>query len=741
MVESLSWDDPIPTSLKPEWDAWVDQIKDIPSIKLQRGYRPPGFGDPIRHELHIYADASVDAVGFVVYLKQYNAMGKVSVAFVQGSSKVGPKLAVSIPRMELCAAVNACEHATLLLSELDLEFQEIRYYTDSKVVLGYINNKTKTFARYVSSRINRILQVTRSSQWSYVESSKNPADIATRVHTPQQLKASQWFTGPDYLRDSSEPSNPIDLPDELPEEQSPIKTLSIKERVPSHLVNVLSKFSSWPKMLRILCHTVSAVHKFKKTKLDPQQTKKKGIEMLVKQLQDYAFHDAIAHLKTDRHLPGHDKLASLSPWLDNQGVMRVGSRLKRSDFPFEEIYPILLPPKHPITTAILAFYHRETFHQGRTITTASLTRSGFRILNSKSVIASFLRSCQICKKLRGVMMSQQMAELPVDRIERTAPFERAGMDVFGPYYIQNPRSTRATKATRKVWVLLFTCLYSRGVHLETLQSMDTPTFMLAYRRFTATRGPCRLLRSDQGSNFIGAKNQGEDELNLQDLKNELNTKDCTWELNPPRASHMAGVWERKVGSVKKVLSAALQLYPNKDLVWDEFITLVKESEAIVNSTPLAESQTSPDEPLPVSPAMLLNQREFPTVSQQFTERELMAYGKRRWKRVQVLADRFWELWKKQYMTELQFRSKWLRPSRNVMVGDVVLVREPSPRPCWPLAIVHKTLPSEDGLVRKVILRFSAKYGPQQRFKERAIHDLVLLTPVKEESSDDGLRIQ
>ena len=139
--------------------------------------------------------------------------------------------------------------------------------------------------------------------------------------------------------------------------------------------------------------------------------------------------------------------------------------------------------------------------------------------------------------------------------------------------------------------------------------------------------------------------------------------------------------------------------------------------------------------------MLLNQREFPTTSQQFTELELMAYGKRRWKRVQVLADRFWELWKKQYMAELQFRSKWLRPSRNVMEGDVVLVREPSPRPSWPLAIVHKTLPGEDGLVRKVILRFSAKYGPQQRFKERAIHDLVLLTPVKEESSDDGLRIR
>ena len=198
---------------------------------------------------------------------------------------------------------------------------------------------------------------------------------------------------------------------------------------------------------------------------------------------------------------------------------------------------------------------------------------------------------------------------------------------------------------------------------------------------------------------------------------------------------MAGVWERKVGAVKKVLSAALQLYPHANLNWDEFITLVKEAEAIVNSTPLAESVASPDEPHPISPSMLLNQREYPTVSQQFTEMALLAYGKKRWKRVQWLADCFWNLWKKQYLSELHFRSKWINPSKNLEVGDVVLVKESSPRPHWPIAIVHKTLPSADDLVRKVILRFSSKNGPHQRYKERSIHDLVLLTPASRENDE------
>ena len=523
---------------------------------------------------------------------------------------------------------------------------------------------------------------------------------------------------------------------ELPEAQSSIKILSIKQKFQPDLIIMASKFSSWEKIVRILGFIFSAISRFKKDPHDILECRKKGIEQLICQLQDEVFHDVITQLKSAQPLTGDHRLVSLSPWLDDKGIMRIGSRLKRMDSPFHEIHPILLPSKHHITKVILSHYHAISYHQGRTITSANLSQAGFRILKSKTVIASFIKSCVTCRKLRGECQKQQMAELPIDRLERIAPFERSGMDVFGPYYIQARRTTRATKATKKVWVLLFTCLYSRAVHLEALHGLDTFAFMMAYRRFTATRGPCYLLRSDQGTNFMGAKNQSEDGLNLQDLAKELNTKDCKWELTPPRASHMAGVWERKVGAVKKVLSAALQLSPHANLIWDEFITLVKEAEAIVNSTPLAESVVSPDEPHPISPSMLLNQREYPALTQSFTEQELMANGRRRWKRVQVLADRFWDLWKKQYLSELHFRSKWINPSKNLEVGDVVLVKESSPRPSWPIAIVHKTLPSSDNLVRKVILRFSSKNGPQQRFKERSIHDLVLLTPTSRENDKD-----
>ena len=746
----LDWDDPLPLHLKSDWDAWVDQLRDIPNIKLRRSYRPRGFGEPIKHELHTFADASVESIGVVAYIRQLNSKGDVSIAFVQGSSKVAPKLAVSVPRMELCAAVHASEQATRIIAELDLQFDAVCFYTDSKVVLGYIHNRDKTFTRYVTSRVSRILNASQASQWYYVESAQNPADIASRVHTPKQLTQTIWLTGPDFLRtDCNADIHPWFITN-LPETQTSVRVLSSKElprdlpecqttstippskaRPPSILVQVASTISCWKRISRVIGRIMFAVNKFQKTPTSILQATLLGTELLLIHLQAECFGESITVLRSANTLPTSKRLANLSPWIDDRGLMRVGSRLRKSEFPFQEIYPIILPPKHPVTFSILAYHHQQTSHQGRIITSFRLKQAGFHILNSKRVITSFLNSCTRCKRLRGALMSQKMAELPADRLQRIAPFERSGLDVFGPYHTQHGRTTRKSDGTKKTWVLLFTCLYSRAVHLEVLSSMDTTTFILAFRRFLASRGSCYFLRSDRGTNFVGANNQLNLGLDFDAINSELLNKNCVWEFNPPRASHMAGVWERKVGSVKKVLNAAMQLNPHHKLTAEEFLTFVKESEAIVNSTQLSDALSNPDEPHPISPAMLLNLRDHPTVTEKFSTEDLMSYGKRRWKRVQFLADRFWQLWKMQYLTELQFRTKWLRPTRNLVEGDVVLVKEPSPRPLWPLAMVHKTLPGSDGLVRRVIIRVRGDKINQHQFKQRAIHDLVLLVPAEE----------
>ena len=153
-------------------------------------------------------------------------------------------------------------------------------------------------------------------------------------------------------------------------------------------------------------------------------------------------------------------------------------------------------------------------------------------------------------------MQQKMADLPSERLYRTPPFYKCGIDVFGHFNIRHGKATRGGTGTRKVWVLIFTCLYSRAVHLEILDAMDTAAFKNALLRFEAVRGNCVYLRSDQGSNFMGARNNPEDDFSklTDQLRSQIQTdwekQGKVWELNPPQASHFGGVWERAIGQVR-----------------------------------------------------------------------------------------------------------------------------------------------------------------------------------------------
>ncbi|KAJ8048123.1 hypothetical protein HOLleu_00299 [Holothuria leucospilota] len=99
-----------------------------------------------------------------------------------------------------------------------------------------------------------------------------------------------------------------------------------------------------------------------------------------------------------------------------------------------------------------------------------------------------------------------MADLPTDRMETSSPFTNVGTDVFGPWIIVT-RRTRGGSANSKRWAAIFTCLSSRAVHVEVVESMDTSSFIRALRRFMAIRDPVAKLRCDQGTNFIGASSE------------------------------------------------------------------------------------------------------------------------------------------------------------------------------------------------------------------------------------------
>lgn len=152
-----------------------------------------------------------------------------------------------------------------------------------------------------------------------------------------------------------------------------------------------------------------------------------------------------------------------------------------------------------------------------------------------------VHKCVTCRKLRGWLeVKKKMANLPADRVTMDPPFTHVGVDVFGPWNVTSCR-TRGHSAESKRWVVMFTCLSTRAVHLEVVESMSTSSFINALHRFLSIRGPVKHLWSDQGTNFTGACTELKINIDDPEIKEYFQDQGCTWTFNTPHSSHMGGV--------------------------------------------------------------------------------------------------------------------------------------------------------------------------------------------------------
>ncbi len=240
--------------------------------------------------------------------------------------------------------------------------------------------------------------------------------------------------------------------------------------------------------------------------------------------------------------------------------------------------------------------------------------------------------------------------------------------------------------------------------------MDTSSFINALRRFLAVRGPIRQLRSDRGSNFVGAErelNEALAEVDFDKVRTWLLEKECDFiefKMNYPASSHMGGVWERQIRTVRNVLAALLDK-GGAQLDDEALRTLMCEAMAIVNSRPLTVDNLNDPKSLdPLTPNHLLTMKSKVILPPpgEFQREDL--YSRKRWRRVQHLANEFWYCWKREYLQTLQSRQKWFKPRRELQVGDIVLIKDDNiPRNQWQLARIVDTAQSHDGAVRKARL--------------------------------------
>lgn len=350
--------------------------------------------------MHVFCDASTKAVGAVAYLKLTAPDGHSDGGFLMGKARLAPKPDITIPRLELCAAVLAVEVADMVQEELDATFDEVNFYTDSKVVLGYIFNEKRRFYVYVHNRVERIRRSTQTNQWHYVPTHLNPADHATRGLPADHLSSSTRLSGPPFLTDSGQgqilevPFEPI----------SPEQDTELRPEVVSCATSLskgtlgaarFERFSSWSRLLKAiarLLHIVTSFkaapesachgwHKCDKNIAEEQLQQAKAI--IIGAVQNEVYADDIRHIERGESVPKQSPLSKLNPIMDTNMILRVGGRLMKAQLTANETHPILIPSKHHVTQLIIRHFHSQVRHQGRHFSEGAIRASGFWIVGGK----------------------------------------------------------------------------------------------------------------------------------------------------------------------------------------------------------------------------------------------------------------------------------------------------------------------------------------------------------------------
>ena len=359
--------------------------------------------------------------------------------------------------------------------------------------------------------------------------------------------------------------------------------------------------------------------------------------------------------------------------------------------------PAILPACHPAVESLIRHVHERTAHSGRGYVLAELRRKHW-IVGATPLVKKIIRHCVACRRRDAQPCQQREADLPVDRVTPHEPaFTSVGVDYFGPFVVKRGRGQE------KRYGCMFTCLTTRAVHIETADTLDTDSFLNCLYRFMARRGEPRLVRSDKGSNFVGAERELRKEIeswNKERIQENMSQHGIRWLFNPPAASHMGGVWERQIRSVRRVLSTIMtEQIPTSEML----TTLLVIAEGIINNRPLTPVSDDPNDLEPLTPNHLLIHQPASVPLGLFNENDL--YCRRKWHQVQYLADVLWRRWTKEYLMTLRQRTKWHGPHRNINLNNPVLViSSNTPHSSWQIGRVAETYEGADKLLRSARVR-------------------------------------
>ncbi|UYV69731.1 hypothetical protein LAZ67_7000518 [Cordylochernes scorpioides] len=667
----IGWDEDIPASIQRKWNTFEREMKHFQHISIPRCIFQRNLLIS-KMQMHGFCDSSELAYSAVCYLRITYEYNQIETILLTAKTKVAPIKKITIPRLELCAALMLGQLQSQTTQALPFKIDEQFYWTDSKIVLAWITSESKKWQIFVANRVAKIQDLTAAHSWQYISGKQNPADLATRGILPSCLINSKlWWHGPVWLTlDGSEniPSFTID-PSMGLEECSVILHATIAEPCPEFL----SKYSSFAKFLRKTANSKTLISNIPRLK-----------RLSITNRQDYSemrVHPRNQCLHKNIPLPRKSRLISLNIFIDSQGILRVGGRLD-----------------HFVTKLIVIHYHINNLHSGTQLT-LSLIRNKFWIPSGRNLIKRVLNQCLVFLKSKSKAIHQIMGDLPKNRLLPGRPFEKIGIDLAGP--IQAKPILKRRKVTFKFYIVLFVCFTTKAIHLEISSDLTAETFLAALKRFISRRGRPTDIYSDNATNFKGASNILKERwklFNAANIQDFFAIESINWHFIPPSAPNFGGLWEAGIKSVKAILSKTMK---SRLLNCEELLTLLAQIEACLNSRPLTFVSNDPNDLTALTPGHFL----IGNAIRHDAESDHSTLNLRsRWNLIQPQRDYFWNRWSCEYLHQLQERRKWRTSHPDVNIGDLVMLKEQDKPLQWKLARIVQIFPGEDDHTRVVLLR-------------------------------------
>ncbi len=452
-------------------------------------------------------------------------------------------------------------------------------------------------------------------------------------------------------------------------------------------------------ILRFL-HNVRAKGEEKRTGLLTPAELQIGLNAILKILQQDAFPVEIENCA--RGTAVKSRLKFLTPFLDDDGVLRVGGRLGHSKLPYSHKHPALIPKNHHVVDAIARDCHNANLHAGPTLL-LSILREQFWPVSGLHLAKRTVRKCVTCHRHQAVTTTQLMGQLPPARVNQAHAFEQTGVDYAGPFSMA--LRTGRKPPIIKAHVAIFVCMATKATHLELVSDLTSAAFIATLQRFISRRGLPSDIYSDEGTNFVGAAEELAELLNfvnsaahIEAVKGFLSTKGISFHTNPPASPHHGGLWEAAVKSMKFHLRRVMG---TRNLTTEEFTTLLYQIEAMLNSRPLTPLSDDPNELGALTPGHFLIGR--PLAALPYTDLGHIPVSRLdRWQTIQCLSQHIWASWKRSYLSLLQSRPKWYAPLPDLTPGTLVLLldKDSSIGPQqWKLDRIVDVFPGDDGKTR------------------------------------------